>query len=100
MVITDSGGLQEETARLGIPVLVARLVTERPEGVQAGISHLVGTSSEKIVETFSQVAATVLEGNQTDAHTRGICGTGNSSEQILKRMSKEIHSLEKPRGSS
>jgi UDP-N-acetylglucosamine 2-epimerase (non-hydrolysing) len=51
LVLTDSGGLQEEAPALGIPVLVMRAVTERPEGVSAGTVRLVGTDPEKI---FSQ----------------------------------------------
>ena len=49
LVLTDSGGLQEEAPALGIPVLVMRLVTERPEGVQAGTVRLVGTHTNEIV---------------------------------------------------
>jgi len=49
LVLTDSGGLQEEAPSLGIPVLVMRSVTERPEGVRAGTVQLVGTDQEQIV---------------------------------------------------
>jgi UDP-N-acetylglucosamine 2-epimerase (non-hydrolysing) len=49
IVLTDSGGLQEEAPSLGIPVLVMREVTERPEGVQAGTVQLVGTDRDTIV---------------------------------------------------
>ncbi len=49
LVLTDSGGLQEEAPGLGVPVLVMREVTERPEGVEAGTVRLVGTNREKIV---------------------------------------------------
>jgi UDP-N-acetylglucosamine 2-epimerase (non-hydrolysing) len=49
LVLTDSGGLQEEAPTFGIPVLVMRNVTERPEGVQAGTVRLVGTDPEVIV---------------------------------------------------
>jgi UDP-N-acetylglucosamine 2-epimerase (non-hydrolysing) len=49
LVLTDSGGLQEEAPALGIPVLVMRAVTERPEGVCAGTVRLVGTDPEKII---------------------------------------------------
>jgi UDP-N-acetylglucosamine 2-epimerase (non-hydrolysing) len=48
LVLTDSGGLQEEAPGLGVPVLVLRAVTERPEGVQAGTVKLVGTDAERI----------------------------------------------------
>jgi len=49
LIITDSGGVQEEAPSLGKPVLVMREATERPEGVQAGTARLVGTDREKIV---------------------------------------------------
>jgi len=49
LILTDSGGIQEEAPALGIPVLVARETTERPEGVEAGVVRLVGTQTERIV---------------------------------------------------
>ena len=49
LILTDSGGLQEEAPGLGVPVLVLREVTERPEGVQAGTVRLVGSDSQRIV---------------------------------------------------
>jgi UDP-N-acetylglucosamine 2-epimerase (non-hydrolysing) len=49
LVLTDSGGLQEEAPGLGVPVLVMRAVTERPEGVQAGTVRLVGTNTQRII---------------------------------------------------
>ncbi len=49
MILTDSGGVQEEAPSLGKPVLVLRDTTERPEGIEAGTARLVGTSREKIV---------------------------------------------------
>lgn len=52
MIITDSGGIQEEVSRLGKPVLVMRTTTERPEGVAAGTSKLVGTQEENIYQAF------------------------------------------------
>ncbi len=51
LVLTESGGIQEEAPALGKPVLVLRETTERPEGVQAGTVRLVGTDSRRIVET-------------------------------------------------
>lgn len=52
LVLTDSGGIQEEAPSLGIPVLVMRDTTERPEGVKAGTLLLTGTEEEKIYQTF------------------------------------------------
>jgi UDP-N-acetylglucosamine 2-epimerase len=49
LVLTDSGGIQEEAPTFGTPVLVLREVTERPEGIQAGVARLVGTSRDRIL---------------------------------------------------
>ncbi len=57
LVLTDSGGIQEEAPAFGVPVLVLRLVTERPEGVAAGVVKLVGTETRRIVAE----AATLLD---------------------------------------
>ena len=54
LVLTDSGGVQEEAPSLGKPVLVMRETTERPEGITAGTAKLVGTDKDRIVtEIFS-----------------------------------------------
>ena len=50
LVLTDSGGIQEEAPSFGKPVLVLRNTTERPEGIEAGIAKLVGTDQQRIVE--------------------------------------------------
>jgi UDP-N-acetylglucosamine 2-epimerase (non-hydrolysing) len=55
LVLTDSGGIQEEAPAFGVPVLVLRVVTERPEGVKAGVLKLVGTDPEKIVRTANRL---------------------------------------------
>lgn len=55
MILTDSGGIQEEAPSLGKPVLVLRDTTERPEGIKAGTLKLVGTSEEKIYEEFKNL---------------------------------------------
>ncbi|MEJ5337966.1 MAG: UDP-N-acetylglucosamine 2-epimerase, partial [Thermus sp.] len=53
LLVTDSGGLQEEGAALGVPVVVLRNVTERPEGLQAGILKLAGTDPEGVYATVA-----------------------------------------------
>jgi UDP-N-acetylglucosamine 2-epimerase len=55
LVLTDSGGIQEEAPTFATPVLVLRGVTERPEGVAAGVAILVGTDSKKILEEGSRI---------------------------------------------
>ncbi len=55
LVLTDSGGIQEEAPSLGKPVLVMRETTERPEAVKAGTVKLVGTSKERIIENVIQL---------------------------------------------
>lgn len=55
VVLTDSGGIQEEAPSLGVPVLVMRDATERPEGIEAGVSLLVGTGRDRIVEETSRL---------------------------------------------
>jgi UDP-N-acetylglucosamine 2-epimerase (non-hydrolysing) len=55
MVLTDSGGIQEEAAGLGIPALVMRNTTERPEGIQSGVLKLVGTDRQSILKEAEQL---------------------------------------------
>lgn len=56
IILTDSGGIQEEGPSLHVPILVMRDTTERPEGIENGCSLLVGTSSEKIISEFNKLA--------------------------------------------
>jgi UDP-N-acetylglucosamine 2-epimerase (non-hydrolysing) len=55
LLLTDSGGLQEEAPALGKPVLVLRRTTERPEAVEAGTARLIGTASATILEESSRL---------------------------------------------
>jgi UDP-N-acetylglucosamine 2-epimerase (non-hydrolysing) len=55
MILTDSGGIQEEAPTLGKPVLVMRDVTERPEAVEAGVARLVGSDVDRIVAAASEL---------------------------------------------
>ena len=82
LVLTDSGGIQEEAPGLGIPVLVLREVTERPEAVEAGIVRLVGTNRSRIVNETMQLL------NEPEAYNRmaraiNPYGDGRSAERIV-----------------
>lgn len=55
LIVSDSGGIQEEAPSLGKPVLVTRTVSERPEGISAGFSTLVGTDRNKIIKTIEDI---------------------------------------------
>jgi UDP-N-acetylglucosamine 2-epimerase (non-hydrolysing) len=68
LVITDSGGIQEEAPSFGVPVLVLREVTERPEGIEAGVAKLVGTDRRRIVNA----AAAVLSGDNSTRRGRAV----------------------------
>jgi UDP-N-acetylglucosamine 2-epimerase (non-hydrolysing) len=85
LVLTDSGGVQEEAPALGLPVLVMRRTTERPEGVDAGTAKLVGTDREDIVRE-----ASALLGDQSayDAmsHAANPYGDGKAGERIASAL--------------
>lgn len=81
LILTDSGGIQEEGPSLGKPVLVMRDVTERPEAVDAGTVKLVGTNSEMIVSSVEQlIEDSVLYAKMSQAHNP--YGDGNASSRI------------------
>lgn len=85
LVLTDSGGIQEEATGLGKPTLVLREVTERPEGVAAGVLKLVGTSSERIFEeTRSLMEDDELY--QKMAHATNPFGDGHAAERIVQAI--------------
>ncbi|MDO5655132.1 MAG: UDP-N-acetylglucosamine 2-epimerase (non-hydrolyzing) [Flavobacteriaceae bacterium] len=82
VILTDSGGIQEEAPSLGKPVLVMRNVTERTEGIEAGNAILVGTDKEKIVKETIRL----LEDNERYMQISQISnpyGDGRASEKIL-----------------
>lgn len=81
LVLTDSGGIQEEAPGLGKPVLVMRDTTERPEGIEAGTLRLVGTDEEVIYRAFSEL---LIDQGAYDAmsHASNPYGDGHASERI------------------
>lgn len=85
LVLTDSGGLQEEAPGLGKPVLVLREVTERPEAVESGTVRLVGTDRAKIVEYAQKLLDNPAE-YQKMARVLNPYGDGHAAERIVKAL--------------
>jgi len=83
LILTDSGGIQEEAPSLGKPVLVMRDTTERPEVLDAGTVKLVGADRDKIVDAVDQLL-TDREMYNTMAKAQNPYGDGRASERILK----------------
>lgn len=81
LILTDSGGIQEEAPSLGKPVLVMRETTERPEGIAAGTLKLVGTDEEVIYKTFKQLLDVKAEYEKM-SHSSNPYGDGHASEKI------------------
>lgn len=80
LIISDSGGLQEEAPSLKVPILVTRNSTERPEGVEAGYSFLTGTSKNKIVS----VALHLLDTPPDYSEKENPYGDGTASKKIIQ----------------
>lgn len=87
LVLTDSGGIQEEAPSLGIPVLVMREVTERPEGVEAGTLRLVGRDQERIYQAFRELL-TDEKAYQAMSHASNPYGDGKASRRIAEILKK------------
>lgn len=88
LVLTDSGGIQEEAPALGKPVLVMRDTTERPEGVEAGTLKLVGTQEETIYQSFKLLLDNKKEYLKM-AHASNPYGDGHTSERIVDILKKQ-----------
>ncbi|EMI55567.1 UDP-N-acetylglucosamine 2-epimerase [Rhodopirellula sallentina SM41] len=91
LVLTDSGGVQEEAPGLGKPVLVMRDTTERPEGVDAGTVRLVGPVREKIVDGVSELL-TDRASYDAMAKASNPYGDGKASERILDAIADYFES--------
>lgn len=85
LILTDSGGIQEEAPSLGKPVLVMRDTTERPEGIAAGTLKLVGTEEDRIYEEFSRLLSDKLEYSAM-SHASNPYGDGHASERIAEAL--------------
>jgi len=85
LILTDSGGIQEEAPSLGKPVLVMRDTTERPEAVDAGTVKLVGTDIDRIV---AEVSTLLTDDNawQAKSHAHNPYGDGKACGRILQAL--------------
>lgn len=87
LILTDSGGIQEEAPALGKPVLVMRDTTERPEGIEAGTCKLVGTDEETIYREFTRLLDDE-EAYREMAHAVNPYGDGHACERIADVVEK------------
>ena len=89
IILTDSGGIQEEAPSLGKPVLVMRDTTERPEGIEAGTLKLVGTDEQNIYNNFKLLLENKDEYDRM-AHASNPYGDGHTCERIAKILIKSL----------
>lgn len=88
LIVTDSGGVQEEAPSLGKPVLVMRDTTERPEAVAAGTVRLVGTSTQRIVDTAQQLLNDPAA-YQSMARAHNPYGDGQAAQRIAQTLTAQ-----------
>jgi UDP-N-acetylglucosamine 2-epimerase (non-hydrolysing) len=89
LVLTDSGGLQEEAPSLGRPVLVMRRATERPEGIEQGTSLLVGTDPERILRACRRLLRSESAW-ESMARTKNPFGDGRAARRIVARLERDL----------
>jgi len=93
LILTDSGGLQEEAPSLGVPVLVLRETTERPEGVEAGTLKLAGTESSHIVREVTRLLNDPIAYAEM-AKAVNPYGDGHAAERIIEALLRTQTSIE------
>ncbi len=86
LIVTDSGGLQEEGTTLGVPVMIVRNVTERPEGIEQGTLRLVGTDSDELLETMSIALSAGRESDGRTPLSMNPYGDGQASARIARAV--------------
>lgn len=92
LIMSDSGGVQEEAPSLGKPVLVLRDTTERPEGIKAGTLKLVGVETENIYNQCSELL-TNKESYEKMAQAKNPYGDGFASKYIVDELEKEFNNV-------
>jgi UDP-N-acetylglucosamine 2-epimerase (non-hydrolysing) len=89
LAISDSGGVQEEGPTLGVPVLVTRETTERPEGIEAGAVRLVGTDTERVRDVALALLASPDALGAMASAGGSIYGDGHAAERIVEVLERE-----------
>ena len=89
LILTDSGGIQEEAPILGKPVLILRNTTERPEGVRAGVARLVGTKKTRIVQEASKLLSDP-QAYRRAATVANLYGDGKAAKRIVNYLLYEF----------
>ena len=92
LIMTDSGGIQEEAPSLGKPVLVLRDTTERPEGIEAGTLKLTGTD-EEVIYCETKKLLTDKEAYNAMSHASNPYGDGHASERIADAIIEKFNIL-------
>jgi UDP-N-acetylglucosamine 2-epimerase (non-hydrolysing) len=94
IILTDSGGIQEEGPSLGKPVLVLRDETERPEAVEAGVAKLIGTNEERV---YREVVTLLDSRDKYREMSKKInpYGDGKASERIVKKILYNFNLIDK-----
>ena len=88
LILTDSGGIQEEAPSFSCPTLVMRYETERQEGIKAGVSTLVGADYDKIIKLSSEILSKPID--ETRLKVKNPYGDGTTSKQIEKILREEL----------
>ena len=86
LILTDSGGIQEEAPSFGTPVLVLRDKTERPEAIEAGVAQLVGMCPDRIVASAEEILTASDGREKTESRAINPFGDGQASRRILEAI--------------
>ena len=90
LILTDSGGIQEEAPSLGVPVLVLRDSTERPEAVEARVARLIGTDRERLASMSTELL-TDPAAHDAMAHAENPYGDGHAAAHIVDIIKQQFH---------
>lgn len=90
LVLTDSGGIQEEAPSFNVPILILRETTERPEGIETGHAKLIGTNLENIISEASKVLSSYLHDSDIQSTFKNPYGDGMASKRIIESLTKGL----------